>query len=146
MPKNQDKRSLYESLLERCTSDESSIAFHTQLQKFIKDMAEQYPQRDELISLYVSLNSNMINDVKTVVSFIVHILPHKEQILNKKHKYLLSDKVLGGFLTPLQVRKVRFAWSKVVRKNDRDIIWRWMTIFIHFASVYAKNNNITTII
>jgi len=117
--------------------------FNQKLQELVTDLLSLYPDDRELKKIKMGLPMIIqANPKMTVKHFSEHVLPHKEQLLNRDFESIVKlakekvDKVDQEIVQQLDIvgifSKINDRYEKMSEGN-RDAIWKYATILIKLA-------------
>lgn len=130
------------SLRNRCKSDRTSKQFHAQLGNFLRDLIKQFPSEGDLVMASIYLE-NEVNDVDIILKFILRFLTYEKPIKERKENYLLSENILNNMIGDKYSYKIKTIWKHSDLTNkDKQVMWKWIDVFILFSKRYANENNI----
>jgi hypothetical protein len=120
--------------------------FNTKLEELVRDLATLYPDDRELKKIKMGLPMIIqANPKMTVKHFTKHVLPHKEQLLNRDFDSIVKlakDKVKNvdqESVPQIQNLDIPGIFAKIndryenMSENSRDAIWKYATILIKIA-------------
>ena len=115
--------------------------FRTQLVTFLDELIEQFPQEGDFVIIRIFIKDQVpVADV--IGRFIRDLLPLKDQVKSRNQDFFLQNTILytGASLANDTINHFKDLWlSKQLDENDREIIWRWMDLFINIAYKYQKS-------
>ena len=115
--------------------------FRNQLVAFLDELIEQFPLEGDFVIIRIFIKDQIpVADV--IGRFIRDLLPLKEQVRAKDEQFFLQNSILytGASLANDKINHFKELWqSKQLDNNDRDIIWKWMELFIAIAQKYHKS-------
>jgi len=115
--------------------------FRNQLVAFLDELIEQFPLEGDFVIIRIFIKDQIpVADV--IGRFIRDLLPLKEQVKSKDEQFFLQNSILytGASLANDKINHFKELWqSKQLDNNDRDIIWKWMELFIAIAQKYHKS-------
>lgn len=115
--------------------------FRNQLVTFLDELIEQFPQEGDFVIIRIFIKDQIpVCDV--IGRFIRDLLPLREQVKAKNEDFFLQNSILytGASLANDKVNHFKDLWlSNQLDDNDRDIIWKWMDLFINIAYKYHKS-------
>jgi hypothetical protein len=115
--------------------------FRTQLVTFLDELIEQFPQEGDFVIIRIFIKDQVpVADV--IGRFIRDLLPLKDQVKSRNQDFFLQNTILytGASLANDKINHFKDLWlSKQLDENDREIIWRWMDLFINIAYKYQKS-------
>jgi len=114
--------------------------FRDQLVVFLDELIEQFPYEGDFVIIRIFIKDQLpIYDV--IGRFIRDLLPLKEQVVKRDANFFIQNSLLytGASLAEEKVNHFKNLWlSNKLDDNDRDIIWKWMDLFISIAEKYHK--------
>jgi hypothetical protein len=114
--------------------------FRDQLVVFLDELIEQFPYEGDFVIIRIFIKDQLpIYDV--IGRFIRDLLPLKEQVIKRDANFFIQNSLLytGASLAEEKVNHFKNLWlSNKLDDNDRDIIWKWMDLFISIAEKYYK--------
>lgn len=117
------------------------MEFRNQLVTFLDELIEQFPQEGDFVIIRIFIKDQIpVCDV--IGRFIRDLLPLREQVKAKNQDFFLQNSILytGASLANDKVNHFKDLWlSNQLDDNDRDIIWKWMDLFINIAHKYHKS-------
>jgi hypothetical protein len=117
------------------------MEFRNQLVTFLDELIEQFPQEGDFVIIRIFIKDQIpVCDV--IGRFIRDLLPLREQVKAKNQDFFLQNSILytGASLANDKVNHFKDLWlSNQLDDNDRDIIWKWMDLFITIAYKYHKS-------
>jgi len=115
--------------------------FKQQIIKFLDELIEQFPKDSEFVIIRIFVKDQIpLQDV--LGRFISECLPYKSYIDNKDEKFFLESNIivsaLGGNKIGEEVMdKLKSFWkSQRLDTEDRQMIWKWMSLFFSIAERY----------
>jgi hypothetical protein len=115
--------------------------FRNQLVTFLDELIEQFPQEGDFVIIRIFIKDQIpVADV--IGRFIRDLLPLREQVRSKDEQFFLQNSILytGASLASDKINHFKDLWlSKQLDNNDRDIIWKWMDLFIAISHKYYKS-------
>jgi len=115
--------------------------FQSQLVGFMDELIEQFPNVSEFVIGRIFIK-DQIPAQDLLGRFIRDLLPLKEQIEKRDENFFLQNSLLytKGNVSSERIDKFKELWmSKDLDKEDREVIWKWMDVFVQVASKYHKN-------
>ena len=104
--------------------------FKTQLVAFLDDLIEQFPMQSEFIVMRIFVKDKI--PIKTLIDqFIKDVLPHVELIKNRDESFFKIAELIGYPNKPNFFKD--FWFSDLLDKNDKEIIWKWIDVFVILA-------------
>lgn len=114
--------------------------FRTQLINLLDELIEQFPEESDLVIIRIFLKDQIpVYDV--LGRYIRDLLPLKEQIKNKDSDFFLNNCILytHGQIAENRVDHFKQLWlSDKLDDNDREIIWKWMSLLTRIADQYYQ--------
>jgi hypothetical protein len=114
--------------------------FRDQLVIFLDELIDQFPLEGDFVIIRIFIKDQLpIFDV--IGRFIRDLLPLKEQVTKRDASFFIKNSLLytGASLATEKVNHFKDLWlSDKLDDNDRDIIWKWMDLFISIADKYYK--------
>lgn len=115
--------------------------FRTQLVTFLDELIEQFPQEGDFVIIRIFIKDQVpVADV--IGRFIRDLLPLKDQVKSRNQDFFLQNTILytGASLANDKINHFKDLWlSNQLDEKDREIIWRWMDLFINIAHKYQKS-------
>ena len=74
--------------------------------------------------------------------FIRDLLPLKEEVEKRNESFFLENTILytGGQVQTSKIDHIKSLWtSNRLDKNDKNVIWDWMDLFMKLADTYHKS-------
>ena len=106
--------------------------------KFIDELIEQFPNEQDLIVTRVVFDNQLPVNV-IADSFILHVLPHKQMIIDRNENFFLENDNIFGMLDSSKVLHFKKLWvSNKLDDDDRTIIWKWFDTFCSLVEAYQK--------
>jgi len=114
--------------------------FRHQLVVFLDELIEQFPHEGDFVLIRIFIKDQIpVADV--IGRFIRDLLPLKEQVKQRDELFFLHNTILytGTSLAKDKINHFKDLWlSNQLDDNDRDIIWKWMDVFISISGRYFK--------
>ena len=115
--------------------------FRNQLVTFLDELIEQFPQEGDFVIIRIFIKDQIpVADV--IGRFIRDLLPLREQVKAKNQDFFLQNSILytGASLANDKINHFKNLWlSTQLDDKDREIIWKWMDLFIAIAYKYHKS-------
>lgn len=114
------------------------LELRNQLVKFFDEIIEQFPRKPNFIIMRIFVKDQMSLDT-LMNKFLKNVYPYKEKVKNKDE--IIFQKMDGAMSRTLN-RKGTFVklWnSKQLDDDDRDILWKWMELFMNICYNYTKS-------
>ena len=110
-------------------------SFKTQLLNFLDELISQYPSQSEFIVMRIFVKDQIPIQL-LVGKFIKNILPH-ENLVKTRDDSLFKIAQLVAY--PPKPNFFRDFWfSDLLQDDDKEIIWKWMDVFILLAKKINK--------
>lgn len=114
--------------------------FRDQLVIFLDELIDQFPLEGDFVIIRIFIKDQLpMFDV--IGRFIRDLLPLKEQVTKRDTGFFIKNTLLytGASLASEKVNHFKELWlSDKLDDNDREIIWKWMDLFICIADKYYK--------
>jgi hypothetical protein len=114
--------------------------FRDQLVIFLDELIDQFPLEGDFVIIRIFIKDQLpMFDV--IGRFIRDLLPLKEQVTKRDTGFFIKNTLLytGASLASEKVNHFKELWlSDKLDDNDREIIWKWMDLFISIADKYYK--------
>ena len=112
---------------------------------FLDELVDQFPSEGDFIIIRIFLKDKIpVQDIMN--NFITNVLPHKEKIQKKDEKFFvdgganLYNNVYKSY-GKTKVDLFKKLWkSEQLDKEDREIIWKWINLFVILSEKYMKCN------
>ena len=112
--------------------------FKIQLVAFLDDLIEQFPMQAEFIIMRIFVKDKI--PIKTLIDqFIFEVLPHENLIKNRNDSLFKLTQLIGYPQKPKFFHD--FWFSELLDKNDREIIWKWIDVFVILAKKIKESQN-----
>jgi hypothetical protein len=115
--------------------------FRNQLVTFLDELIEQFPQEGDFVIIRIFIKDQIpVADV--IGRFIRDLLPLREQVKAKNQDFFLQNSILytGASLANDKINHFKNLWlSTQLDDKDREIIWKWMDLFIAISYKYHKS-------
>jgi hypothetical protein len=114
--------------------------FQNQLLSFIDELIEQFPNVGEFVIGRIFIK-DQIPASDLLGRFIRDLLPYKDQVDQRDDAFFINNSLLytKGQVSNDRVDRFKELWlSTQLDKEDRDVIWKWMDVFMSVASKYHK--------
>lgn len=114
--------------------------FRDQLVIFLDELIEQFPHEGDFVLIRIFIK-DQLPMVDVIGRFIRDLLPLKKQVQERNSTFFIQNSLLytGASLAENKVNHFKQLWlSDKLDDNDRDVIWRWMDLFISIAEKYHK--------
>ena len=117
------------------------IDFKNNFVNFIDELIQQFPNEKDLIIFRIFLKDQVpIEEV--MKRFVEKLLPLKENVKKRDETFFINNNVLFGDSNSDKVGHFSALWqSSRLDKDDKDIIWSWVDLFIRLAEKYAAAPN-----
>jgi hypothetical protein len=118
--------------------------FKTQLVNFLDECIELFPQESDLIlaRLYISTKSNIISIVEQFNYLInKNESEFKKMIRLRESEFFLKHNIFGELLgNNEKATHFKNIWcSPTMDKENKDVIWEWVNLFVTLSEKYSKN-------
>ena len=123
------------------TLSQIRTVFIQQLDSFVEEISSLYPDEREILlfaekyKLIKGANNKFI-----IESFVTYVLPLRSQILNKDEDFFLNgggqDAIKDDYSSKLR-DIIKNVWIHRMSDVNKDIIWRYFTIFVKLSEKYA---------
>lgn len=114
--------------------------FRAQLINLLDELIEQFPEESDLVIIRIFLKDQVpVYDV--LGRYIRDLLPLKGQIKKKDSDFFLNNCILytHGQIPENRVDHFKDLWlSDKLDDNDRDMIWKWMSLLTKIADQYYQ--------
>jgi len=114
--------------------------FRDQLVIFLDELIDQFPLEGDFVIIRIFIKDQLpMFDV--IGRFIRDLLPLKEQVTKRDTGFFIKNTLLytGASLASEKVNHFKELWlSDKLDDNDREIVWKWMDLFISIADKYYK--------
>jgi hypothetical protein len=114
--------------------------FRSQLVFFLDELIEQFPSEGDFVIIRIFIKDQIpVYDV--IGRFIRDLLPLKEKVQTRDQSFFLENTLLytGGNVATDKINHFKELWlSKQLDDTDREVIWKWMDLFISIAHKYYK--------
>lgn len=124
--------------MSRMTQAEILGKFKSNFEKFISELSECFPNEADFKMM--EMFSNSIPYEKILIGFVRDILPHKDKIIAKDEKFILSED------NPLfkeyekygsKIQHFKEVWSSKDNNDEyKDVIWEYLLFFTKLAERY----------
>lgn len=114
--------------------------FRDQLVIFLDELIEQFPHEGDFVIIRIFIK-DQLPMVDVIGRFIRDLLPLKSQVDQRAADFFIQNSLLytGTSLAEDKVNHFKDLWlSDKLDESDRDIIWKWMDLFISIAEKYYK--------
>jgi len=106
--------------------------FKKQLVSFLDELIEQFPSQAEFIIMIIFVKDKI--PIKTLINqFISDVLPHENLIKHRDNSLFKVAQLIGYPNKPKFFHD--FWFSDLLDDADREIIWKWIDVFV----ILAKN-------
>lgn len=102
-------------------------SFKMQLLNFLDELISQYPSQSEFVVMRIFVK-DQIPIQSLVDKFIKNILPH-ENLVKTRNDSLFKIAQLVEYPTKPDFFR-DFWFSNILQDDDKEIIWKWMDVFI----------------
>jgi len=112
--------------------------FQTQLIRFMDELIEQFPAVSDFV-IYRIFLENQISPFDLIGKFIRDLLPLKEKVDLRDEKFFIENTFIytKGQVNDNKVDFFTKLWmSGDLDEQDRDVIWKWMDVFLQIAGKY----------
>jgi hypothetical protein len=114
--------------------------FRNQLVSFLDELIEQFPDEGDFVIIRIFVKDQVgVYDV--IGRFIKDLLPLHGIIAKRDSKFFLENDILyqNASVSSQKVNHFRKLWvSKRLDAADREMVWKWMDLFIHISKAYYK--------
>lgn len=119
--------------------------FRDQMVKFFDEIIEQFPLEGDFVVIRIFLKDKIPIE-KIMLQFVKNVLPFKQQVKNRDEKFFLNNINLYSEASRMygknKVNYFKKIWvSGNLDKEDKEIIWKWMDLFILLSERYNKKYN-----
>jgi len=112
--------------------------FRTQLIRFMDELIEQFPDEGDFVIIRIFIK-DQISVYDVIGRFIQELLPLHTIIHARDSKFFLENDILYHSISSNKVNHFKRLWlSKKLDATDREVIWKWMDLFLHIAKNYYK--------
>jgi len=116
--------------------------FRDQMVKFFDEIIEQFPTEGDFVIIRIFLKDKIPVE-KIMLQFVSNVLPHKEQVKKRDEQFFLSNiNLYSDVNKKFGEQKVNYfkkLWTKSnLDKEDKEIIWKWMDLFILLSEKYKN--------
>jgi len=107
--------------------------------EFFDELIKQFPDEGDFVFIRIFIKDRV--PAKSIMNhFICEILPLKEHVKQKNDKFFLNHNILFSQLDNVnKINHFKQLWqSNRLDNDDRDVIWRWFSLFIRLAEKYQE--------
>ena len=109
--------------------------FKTQLVLFIDELIGQFPECPDFIIMRIFINDQ--TSIKSIINrFIRDILPLTNLIKNRNDRFFSETEIICYPKKPYFFKE--FWFSNSLSTDDKEVIWRWIDVFVLLAQKYNK--------
>ena len=115
------------------------ILYKKSLLEFIDLLIEWLPQDQDVLMMRIMVADQLlIEDVMD--RFITHVYPYREQIMQEREEYFLSDpQIFNTVKDQSRVLSLKRLWTDPkFTAEDKQRTWEWMKLFVGFVDKYLK--------
>jgi hypothetical protein len=115
------------------------IQLKKQLVTFLDELIETFPEEADFVIFRIFVNDQI--PIVDIMEYIIEkICPLEKIVENREDSFFLENNILFEKFDDKKKGKVnhfRKMWqSKVLDKEDREVVWRWMNSFIVLGKKY----------
>ena len=112
--------------------------FKDQMVIFLDELIEQFPTEPIFIFLRIFVKDKI--PIKILVDqFITDVLPHENLIKNRDELFFTNTQLIGYPNKPKFFHD--FWFSDYLDKNDKEIIWKWIDVFVILAKKIQQSSS-----
>lgn len=117
------------------------LEFQSQIVKFLDELIESFPYVTDFFIGRIFIKDQV--DPKDLLGrFIRDLLPLQAQVKSRDERFFMENSLLltKGQVDENRVDQLKQLWlSQRLDDQDRQIIWRWMDLFMKIADTYHKS-------
>lgn len=114
--------------------------FHGCFIQFVDELIEQFPTEGKLHIVRI-LVKDATPPWKLMDKYVTFVLPHKEMVDNRDDAFFLNDNAGFQQLADKNLISLQGLWrSNALDKEDKEVIWKWFSVFNTLAEKYSKLN------
>ena len=103
------------------------------------EQVDEYPEiKGDLITLRV-FSKDQLPVENIVNSFILHLIPHKEMIVERKDVFFMEHIDRFTNIPRDSINRFKMLWrSNTFTTEDRDAIWKWIDVLLKIVERYQS--------
>lgn len=115
--------------------------FKTNLITFCDELIAQFPEEGDLIIMRIFINDQVnIEDVMELFIYNLNKNNQKLRVLlkDRNEHFFIEHGFFDAFSNKSKIIKLRKIWRTNLDDENKNIIWKWIDIFVYLADKYNK--------